>query len=225
MNDQETQKARDTEPQAPPETRERILLAALHLFSANGYNTVSMREVAAAAEISKPMLYYYFESKQGLLEALLDSALKSMQRAIDRIITSDSRVDEKLRMITRMRFQLARDNPDMVKLFLDALEDPGLKHEVRRFLARGHKMLGPIADLVRTAQQQNVLRDDLDPWLVPLAIMGITGMYVHLSLSFWTDAPELSDELADQVCKLVMEGAQPRPSAPKLAQAAPDVPG
>ncbi|MDR0377564.1 MAG: TetR/AcrR family transcriptional regulator [Spirochaetaceae bacterium] len=52
------------------DTRSAIIEAALALFSRRGYESATIQEVVDAAGITKPTLYYYFGSKQGLLEAV-----------------------------------------------------------------------------------------------------------------------------------------------------------
>jgi TetR/AcrR family transcriptional regulator len=51
--------------------RNAIMEAALSLFSRRGYESTGIQEVVDAAGITKPTLYYYFGSKQGLLEAVV----------------------------------------------------------------------------------------------------------------------------------------------------------
>lgn len=58
-----------TDPQ--PSKRDLILEHSLTLFSNRGYNGVGVEELATAAGVTKPTLYHYFGSKQGLLETLL----------------------------------------------------------------------------------------------------------------------------------------------------------
>jgi len=53
------------------DNREKILACAIHLFYQKGYDAVGVQEIATAAGVTKPTLYYYFKSKLGLLEALL----------------------------------------------------------------------------------------------------------------------------------------------------------
>jgi TetR/AcrR family transcriptional regulator len=53
------------------DTRERIMAAALDLFSRRGYETSGVQEIADAAGLTKPALYYHFGSKQGLLDAIV----------------------------------------------------------------------------------------------------------------------------------------------------------
>jgi TetR/AcrR family transcriptional regulator len=54
------------------DNRQILLDCALDLFSQRGYDGVGVREVVEAAGVTKPTLYHYFESKRGLLDALLE---------------------------------------------------------------------------------------------------------------------------------------------------------
>ncbi|MDX6583236.1 MAG: hypothetical protein QOI10_2420 [Solirubrobacterales bacterium] len=74
-----------------------MLDAAGAAFAAGGFAGTSMDEIAAAAEISKPMLYSYFGSKQGLYVAYLErsgAALLDSMRAAPR---AGSTTEERLR--------------------------------------------------------------------------------------------------------------------------------
>jgi AcrR family transcriptional regulator len=53
--------------------RERLLAAALKLFTTMGYAATSVREIVTAAELSKPSLYYYFGSKEGIYLELMQN--------------------------------------------------------------------------------------------------------------------------------------------------------
>jgi AcrR family transcriptional regulator len=59
----------------PREVREREMIAAARqAFSERGYHAASMDDIAEASGISKPMLYNYFESKDGLFVACVREA-------------------------------------------------------------------------------------------------------------------------------------------------------
>src|SRR6201990_3018555 len=58
----------------------QVVDAAFEMFSINGYHDTSMDAIAAKAEISKPMLYLYYGSKEELFGACLD---REMPRFID----------------------------------------------------------------------------------------------------------------------------------------------
>jgi TetR/AcrR family transcriptional regulator len=51
--------------------RERLLDAAIARFSTRGYAATSIREIVEAAGVTKPAVYYHFESKEGLYRAIL----------------------------------------------------------------------------------------------------------------------------------------------------------
>lgn len=54
------------------DNREVILETALELFYTRGYDAVGVQEIAERSGVTKPTLYYYFKSKYGLLEQLLE---------------------------------------------------------------------------------------------------------------------------------------------------------
>jgi len=58
-----------------------MIEAGTRLFAASEYEAVSMDEIARAADVTKPMVYAYFESKQGLFLACVEHATEGfMQR-------------------------------------------------------------------------------------------------------------------------------------------------
>jgi AcrR family transcriptional regulator len=64
---------RDGQPsgdQAGASTRDRILDVALDLFTDQGFDGTSMREIAERLHMSKPAIYYHFASKEEILVAL-----------------------------------------------------------------------------------------------------------------------------------------------------------
>ena len=64
------------------ENRERLLEAALSLFYEKGYDAVGVQEIVEAAGVTKPTLYYYFGSKKGLLEAVLQKNFRVMEEQL-----------------------------------------------------------------------------------------------------------------------------------------------
>jgi len=60
--------------------REKLLACALDLFAKRGFDAVGVQEVADAAGLKKPTLYYYFGSKSGLLQTLLTRKFCSVVR-------------------------------------------------------------------------------------------------------------------------------------------------
>ena len=62
----------------------KLLEAAVRLFAHKGYRATSTREIVEAAGVTKPMLYYYFQSKEGLLAAALAHFMNAFHERLRR---------------------------------------------------------------------------------------------------------------------------------------------
>ena len=60
--------------------RERLLGAALDIFNERGYSATSVREIVQAADVSKPVLYYYFGSKEGIYTELMTKPFEVLEK-------------------------------------------------------------------------------------------------------------------------------------------------
>jgi AcrR family transcriptional regulator len=68
---------------ARPDTRARILDAALDVFSEHGFDGSSLQQIADRVDLTKAALYYYFRSKDELLEALVEPATTGLNEILD----------------------------------------------------------------------------------------------------------------------------------------------
>lgn len=65
------------------DVRDRIFAAALRHFSQKGYAATSLREVSQDAQTTKPMIYYYFGSKEGLYGSIVRQILEETGQFIE----------------------------------------------------------------------------------------------------------------------------------------------
>lgn len=65
------------------ENKENLLTCARDLFYARGYDAVGIQEIVDAAGVTKPTMYYYFGSKKGLLEELMQRAFDELQGQLE----------------------------------------------------------------------------------------------------------------------------------------------
>lgn len=70
-------------------TRTRIFNAASDLFSSRGFEKVSVREICEAANVKKPVLYYYFKDKDTLLEELVEETFAVADRIKSSLISDE----------------------------------------------------------------------------------------------------------------------------------------
>lgn len=70
----------------PVNRKEDILAAAETLFAHHGYDGASVDEIAAAAQVNKATIYYYFKSKQAILDNLIEDFMQEMRDHLVRIL-------------------------------------------------------------------------------------------------------------------------------------------
>lgn len=100
------------------DNRSAILHNALDLFAARGYDAVGVQEIAAAAGVTKPTLYHYFGSKQGLLEELVESNHTRLNIAVQDAASYQGDLTYTLETLAGAFFDFARENPVYYRLQL-----------------------------------------------------------------------------------------------------------
>ena len=68
-------------------TRARILDAAAHVLSANGYAGLRLSDVAAEADIQAPAIYYYYASKDDLIEEVMWAGIADMRDHVAAVLS------------------------------------------------------------------------------------------------------------------------------------------
>ena len=100
------------------DNRSRILACALQLFTDQGYDAVGVQEIVDAAGITKPTLYHYFGSKQGLLEALLGEHYEQLNSLIREAAVYKGDLPKTLRDIMAAFFCFAGEHPMFYRMQL-----------------------------------------------------------------------------------------------------------
>ena len=93
-----------------------ILGAALDVFSAQGFRGATLDQIAAAAQLSKPNLLYYFPSKEAVYQALLGSLLEDWVQPLRAINPEGDPVEEMLTYI-RSKISMSRSHARESRLF------------------------------------------------------------------------------------------------------------
>ena len=113
------------------DNRQLIMNSALTLFYESGYDAVGVQQIVDSAGVSKPTLYYYFGSKQGLLEALLNEHFQPMEQKLIEASETGKNIPEKLYRIARAFFNGASEDPKfhmlMMALFYSGRKSEGFR--------------------------------------------------------------------------------------------------
>jgi AcrR family transcriptional regulator len=123
-----------------------LLAAAAQVFAVNGYHGASIGEIAQRAEITKPVIYHHFASKQQLHAAVFEHYAAQLLDAAGSYGQSGS-LRERFHDLVRGMFGFAHDNPHVWQLLLGDSHDPetarlqqqlraaGTSHAAERLLA------------------------------------------------------------------------------------------
>lgn len=133
-------------------TRNRILMSARKLFQTNGFEGVTIEMLAQAAEVSMPTIYALFESKRGVLRALMDEALPPARfQALVEMVYQEKTPEGRLRLAAKISREMYDAEREQMALFQGAsVLAPEFKavekeREERRY-ARQEKSLKKTAD-------------------------------------------------------------------------------
>lgn len=127
----------------PRAVREQEMLeVAMRVFSQRGWHRASMDEIAAGAGISKPMLYAYFGSKEGLCRACIQRARRRLFERIGTAVEAAAAPDEQLWLGLSAFLAFVDEERDAWRVLLGEetagvapLADEGVR--VRREIAEG----------------------------------------------------------------------------------------
>lgn len=128
----------------PRAVREQQMLdAAVQMFSINGYHETSMDSIAATAEISKPMLYLYYGSKEELFGACLDRELRRFVEAVRTGIDFQQPPKELLRNTIRSFLHYIDANrASWIVMYTQATSSQAFAHTVREGRERIIELVG-----------------------------------------------------------------------------------
>ncbi|TXI60205.1 TetR/AcrR family transcriptional regulator [Mycolicibacter arupensis] len=128
----------------PRAVREQQMLdAAVQMFSINGYHETSMDSIAAAAQISKPMLYLYYGSKEELFGACLDRELRRFVESVRTEIDFQQPPKDMLRNTIRAFLRYIDANrASWIVMYTQATSSQAFAHTVREGRERIIELVG-----------------------------------------------------------------------------------
>ncbi|WP_377290374.1 TetR family transcriptional regulator C-terminal domain-containing protein [Rhizobium sp. SG2393] len=98
------------------EKEERILEAALEVFSLHGFRGATIDHIAEVAGMSKPNLLYYFRTKEAMHRALIDRVLETWLDPL-KAFDATGNPESEIRSYIRRKLEMARDFPRESRLF------------------------------------------------------------------------------------------------------------
>ena len=180
------------------DTKERILDAALVMFSRNGYAGTNIRELSASLGLVKSGVYKHFESKEAIWNALLDKMIAYYEEhfgSAEHLPPVPNTLEELVRMTMQMVNVTVHDERIVMTRKLLSIEQ--FRDERARDLATKHFLTGltdMFTRLFRGMMDKGLLRND-DPKMLAFAYIAPISALIHLC----DREPEKTEETLKQV--------------------------
>jgi AcrR family transcriptional regulator len=151
-----------------------IVRIAASLFSRRGYTSTSIREVAEAVGLSKAGLYHHFATKEAILAEIADRAIDALTTHLERALATQGTVEDRLRDLVIGRVEVIAENYDALKVFWQerALIPDQKNVELDERMRQYHH---EVLNLIEEGQRLRIIRQDLDPHMAMLGLLGMTG--------------------------------------------------
>jgi TetR/AcrR family transcriptional regulator len=186
-----------------------LLLAGISLFAEKGYASTSVREIVALAGVTKPVLYYYFQSKEGLFRAILDWAADTQEQLLKEASHMDGTFLERIGFLYRRIYEQLEENRDLFRMIHNLIFGPpqGVpNYDMERYHDR---MLEAVKAIYKESLEKGEVKK-ADPDEVAMMIVGVTDYCFHLD---YLQTNSLDPERSERLLHLAFQGLSRRNDA------------
>ena len=149
-----------------PSRREELLTIAAGLFAERGFKNTTVRDIADAAGILSGSLYHHFDSKESMVDELLDTFQTELWKKYDAIEASDLTPKAKLEAVVRASFEAIGEHRAEVAIFQSDALYLATFERFGYLIERNRKFRTLWTGLLEAGVASGELRTDLDVALV-----------------------------------------------------------
>ncbi len=201
------------------ERREQLIDVARGLFAEKGLEGTSVEEIAAHAQVSKPVVYEHFGGKEGLYAVVVDREVRRLHDAIHEAISRPGSGPRRLiELGTLALLDYIEENPDGFRI---------ISRDSSPYSSEGtfSTILSGIATRVEGLLGAQFERRGFDPATAPLYSQMLVGL-VALAGQWWVDASPATTltrpEVAAHLVNLTWNGLRGLDARPSLRLRSPD---
>ena len=177
--------------------RNTIINAAQKVFSAKGYNSATMEEIAKEAELSPGTLYLYFKNKEELHTSLSINILARLSAMLRDVVEQDISVEDKIRRFCDVFIQIYDEDASiLINLFhlqsgetLTNLSDEVMA-QLKTFSSEAH---GSLIAVVKEGIEAGIFREEH-----PVALADVIWA-TYSGVVLWVDSKRLLNDEKDFV--------------------------
>jgi AcrR family transcriptional regulator len=167
-----------------------IVQSARELIMHRGVNAVTIRNIAAKNKITEGAIYRHFKSKRAILQLLIEDFETNLMKAIDSTIKSDEGSIQVLKNIMYVHLKYTEERKSELFAITAAsvhFDDKILRKNILDVIER---YKGRIKAILRNAQTEKLIRDNIDLDSVSLTFFGLVQITaIQYALTNYTVAP------------------------------------
>jgi AcrR family transcriptional regulator len=191
--------------------REQLLGVGRTLFAARGFEGTSVEEIAAKAEVSKPVVYEHFGGKEGLYAVVVDREIETLLAAVTGALESDGRPRVLLERAALALLDYIEESTDGFRILV---RDSPVAQSTGTFAS----LISDIASQVEHVLVAAFRRNGLDPETAPMYAQMLVGM-VALTGQWWLDSRKHDKaDVAAHLVNLAYNGLTQLEAQPMLAE-------
>ena len=189
--------------------RAQLLDVSRRLFAEKGFDGTSVEEIAARAEVSKPVVYEHFGGKEGIYAVVVDREIQALTQAL---IGALEQGGHPQLLVERTALALL----DYIESSTDGFRILVRDSPVAQATGTFSSLIGDVAMQVEHLLAEQFTRRGLDPGTAPIYAQMLVGM-VALTGQYWLDArsPEKAD-VAAHLVNLAWNGLSGLQTTPRL---------
>ena len=168
--------------------KDQILDTSLQLFMKKGFDATSISDILSQLDIARGTLYYHFESKEAIMDAIIERLLNQVLEKIEKLMTNDSlsQTEKFMGFFTSINLTQLTGDEEIVDYFNQPQN--ALFHEKSNRLLI--KKLSPVlAQIISEGMESGLFDTPYPAETAELILVGITGFVDS------KDSPEVEDNM------------------------------
>lgn len=153
------------------EKYQRIIDAAIKVFSLKGFYHSKVSDVAKVAEVADGTIYLYFKNKDDLLVSIFESSMDLFFKAASEELSQLSHPEDKLRRFIFLHLTKVQKNQDLAQVLQIELRSSN-KFMTQYKADKFFQYLSLIEEIIVQGQQKGVFKKDLSAEIIKRAIFG-----------------------------------------------------
>ena len=183
--------------------REELLAIAASLFATKGFRRTTVRDIADAAGILSGSLYHHFDSKESMVDEILQTFQAELFGRYDEILASDADPRSRLEQAVRVSVEAIDAHPHEVAIFQNEADHLGQLERFAYLAERNLQSRDVWMTLLRDGVAEGFLRDDLDLELVYRFVRDT----VWVAVRWYRPGGTLThSDVADQYLSIILDG-------------------